>query len=188
MFGKLDQSASFILERNALGFYLNKYEDYPAFADAFFTGLSIVHDVLKLSYLDRIGTRYLDAVRPLPGETLDSYLVPQVLGMSRAIKKKLEHVMSETVFSDGKIKLVARTIIREGMIGIPIELADLMPNRPDFMIPREGLCATIDTDAGSEERMAFDLEVAKSKLKELHDEASNAFRAIVTPEALERWK
>jgi len=187
IFAKLDQSSSFSLERNGLAFYVNKYEDYHAFAEAFFVGISIVHEVLKLSYLERIGIRYLDAVIPQAGETLDAYLVSQMLGVSHLISKKLEHAISETVFAEDKMKLVARAIIREGMIGVPIELAELMPSRPDFA-NLTGLCGTIDTDAGYEERIAFDLGVVKTKLQELHDEASNAFRTIVTTTALDRWK
>ena len=187
MLGTLDQSSIFILERNGLTFTTTRYEDYDAFATTYFGGLSIVHEILGLSYVERIGTRYLDAVIPQEGETIDQYLVPQVLGTSHLIDKPLQHAISETVFSEGKMKLVVRTITQNGVLGVPIELGELMPRRANF--PKiVGLCASIDTDAGAEDRIEFNLDVAKVKLKELHDEASAAFKKVVTPLALDRWK
>src|SRR2546422_1026141 len=70
MFLNMDRTAGFILDPGALSFQTTEYDVFGTFSAEFRQGLQAVHDAVELSYTDRIGFRYLDAVFPKANETL----------------------------------------------------------------------------------------------------------------------
>src|SRR5258708_39427803 len=77
-FSNVQKTAGFILDQAALTYHATEYEDFANFAGEFLKGLSIVHEEVELSYTDRIGLRYLDAVFPKEKENLSEYLEESV--------------------------------------------------------------------------------------------------------------
>ena len=83
LFGDIDGRSLFLLETNALSFQTTSYDTFETFSETFLKGLGILHDALRLDFVERIGLRYLDAVHPSnDGETLREFLVPEVLGLT----------------------------------------------------------------------------------------------------------
>ena len=60
-------------------------------------GLRTVHEVVDLSYTERVGVRYLDAVFPRTGEALSGYLNESLLGLLGKIEG---HQLRARVFRD----------------------------------------------------------------------------------------
>lgn len=188
-FGDIAGRASFILESNSLAFQTTAYDTFETFSATFLKGLGIVHDAIRLDFIERIGLRYLNAVLPpSTDESLRDYLVPEVLGMSERTKGKIQHSVSETLSAVGLSQLVARVLIREGHVGLPMELAQHAPTiEPRFTQQEARLHAIVDTDASFTQREIFDLDKINEYLDSLHEDIKAAFEAIVTDHAIATW-
>lgn len=187
-FGDITGSARFVLETNALSFQTTGYETFEAFSGTLLAGLSVVHDALRLDFIERIGLRYLDAVQPSgERESLRDFLVPEVLGLSMREGVQHQHSVSETIVATPAGQLVSRVLIRHGQVGLPLELTALAPKIDLRFTQWAGLHAIIDTDASTTQREAFDLGNVEAQLKALHDEIDKCFKAIVTKHALAAW-
>lgn len=188
LFGDIDGQALFLLEANAMSFQTTDYDTFETFSTTFLTGLRILHDALRLNFVERIGLRYLDAIQPSKdGETLREFLVPEVLGLSLKGNGQLQHSVSESLISTTVGNLVSRVLIRHGHVGFPMELIGLAPAINSRFTQRESLHAIIDTDASISRRTAFDLSDVETQLAALHDEIVKCFDATVTEHAKASW-
>jgi len=188
IFGDIEGSSGFVLENNALSFQTTAYETFEVFSKTLIDGMSILHDVLRLDFTERVGLRYLDAVLPnLDKESLGNYLAPEVLGLSQKLGQKLAHSVSESASFNNAGQLVSRVIIQNGRVGLPPEMTMLAPKLNPRFTQREGMHAIIDTDAFYQQREVFDVSKLEQRLSALHDEILKAFDATVTPYALKVW-
>lgn len=187
-FGDISGRTLFLLETNALSFQTTSYETFETFSEILLKGLSMLHDALRLDFVERIGLRYLDAVQPSKdGETLREFLVPEVLGLALRGEGQLQHSVSETIFSTAAGQLVSRVLIRHGHIGLPLELGGFAPTIDPRFTQRESLHAIVDTDASIGQREVFDLSKVGARLTALHDEIVKSFNATVTDHARASW-
>jgi uncharacterized protein (TIGR04255 family) len=187
-FYNMDRTVGFILDQGALSFQTTEYDVFEAFSRDFQYGLQVVHDTLNLSFTDRIGVRYLDAVFPKTTESLADYLNGSVLGLSERFQEAIIHSFSETRLRFGDINVIARVIIQNGETGFP---PDLLPNVlliPDRFRVLQGRHAVLDTDGFFERREPFNLDRISEHLRFIHDEIANVFHATVTPHALKAWE
>lgn len=190
-FLSMDSTRSFIVEQGAFSFHTTEYDVFDAFSKEFFVGLEIVHQCLNLDFTDRVGIRYLDAVVPVGGESeLKNYLAPGVLGLAGRLPSNVPIAMSvsETHIQLPDANLLARTLIQNGGLGFPMDLAAQGLQVPKRFQKINGVHAIIDTDASQEGRKPFDLEVLRERLDSLHTKIRMAFDANVTAHALEVWK
>jgi uncharacterized protein (TIGR04255 family) len=188
-FGDIEGRTSFVLESNSLAFQTTEYNTFETFSAAFIKGLGIVHDAIRLDFVERIGLRYLDAILPLnSGESLGDYLVPEVMGLSARVKGKLQHSVSETISVVGASQFVTRVLIREGHVGLPPELVQHAPViAPRFTQQEASLHAIVDNDASITQREVLDLTKITSHLVFLHEEIKTSFESTVTKHALTAW-
>lgn len=188
VFGNIEGTSEFVLENNALALQTTAYDTFEVFSNMLLNGLGIVHDVVRLDFTERIGLRYLDAVLPKTGESLNDYLTPEVLGLSNKLMGNMLHSVSETFTMNTIGQLISRVIIRDGRIGLPPELVSLAPPIDKRFTQQEGRHSIIDTDAFVENREAFSLDKLESTLQSLHEEILRSFRATVMPYALKAWE
>src|SRR5258708_7181702 len=81
-FADITNTKGYILLPNAISFHTSNYDTFDSFAAEFITGLNIVSSAVDgLSFVERLGLRYLDAVAAQTDEKLDQYLVREVLGL-----------------------------------------------------------------------------------------------------------
>ena len=64
------------------------YDTFNPFLNRFLEGLKVLDEAARLSYTERAGVRFLDAVCPEASETIDQYLVPSVLGIFRELEPR----------------------------------------------------------------------------------------------------
>ncbi len=187
-FCNMDRTAGFVLDQGALSFQTTEYDVFDSFSTQFRMGLKAVHDAVELSYTDRIGFRYLDAVFPKASETLADYLSPSLLGLTERLDGSVIYSFAETKLRAADISVLARVIIQDGDVGFP---PDLLPNilimAKRFQVLR-GYHAVLDTDGSFEGREPFELERISNRLEAIHDEIGKAFRATVTPNAVKVWE
>ena len=188
IFADMERMSSFMLDQNALTFQTTNYDIFDTFSTKFLNGLDAVHDAVELSYIERVGVRYLDAVIPKSDQSIADYLSPSVLGLASHDVGTVIHSFSETRFRAGDINIVARVIAQEGEVGFPPDLVPMFLRLPSRFRGSLGRHATIDTDGYMESREAFNLSAVRKKLDIIHDEITKVFRMTVTSKAIEMWK
>ena len=186
-FGNMERTSSFILDQGALSFQTTEYDVFETFSSNFLKGLSAVEEAVNLSYTDRIGLRYLDAVFPKSGETLRNYLSGSLLGLTEKLDDTVVHAFSETLVKTDSINVRSRVIIQDGEVGFPPDLQPLILNLPDRFRQLRGRHAIMDTDGWFDTREAFKLERINEQLTLIHTGIDRAFRASVTEDALKVW-
>jgi len=191
-FSNIQKTACFILLKDALIYQTTYYSGRDAFFAEVRKGLEVVHDIVELDFVDRIGVRFLDAVIPGEEETLDQYLVPEVLGLGRKLNEGLQHSMVEAVaqLTYGILISRAYTVLSQrGCPPIPPELLPLPLAIPARFNECDGRFITIlDNDCFIQERNDFLLPNIMKTLKQLREGIGIAFDSSITTFAQERWK
>lgn len=187
-----DRSAGFILSPSTITFHTTHYDTHKTFIPELLRGLDAVHEAVSLDHVGRLGLRYLDAVVPADGESVEQYLVGGVHGVEFDAARR--HAMSESVFSTdvGPLvpvgTLVARVYRATAQLGFP---PDMLPNglalNPRFAMtaPREH--GVLDTDHFCEGRMPIDLGKLEEQLRSLHAPIKSVFKATTTDHARRAW-
>ena len=86
-----DRTEGFILDQDSITFHTTHYKTHREFIESALLGLETVHKVVTLDFVSRIGMRYLDAVIPREGESVEQYLMPGLHGLSRCSQQKHAH-------------------------------------------------------------------------------------------------
>lgn len=188
VFSNLNESAGFILEQNALSFQTTDYDTYNTFSSELFQGLEFLHQVVNLSFFERVGIRFLDVVKPLDGETIPQYLIPEVLGLYGRLEGDTVHSFSESMNRIKIGSLISRIILQDAPLRLPPDLHPIGLQVAPRFAKINGTHAVIDTDAFYDTREAFNINVIKNHLEILHDEITKIFRIVATEYALNIWK
>jgi len=188
LFGDIEGQAAFLLEANALTLQTTAYDTFETFSKSLMAALDVLHNLLRLDFVERIGLRYLDAIQPLKeGETLLDFLVPEVLGLSLRGHGQLQQSISETAVAIPAGQLISRIIVRDGQIGLPMELSGAALAIAPRFTQRQGIHAIVDTDASFVHREAFEPTKVEARLMALHDEIGASFKATITDYARASW-
>ncbi len=190
---KENMTSGFILTASSLMYHTTHYETSEEFIPEFLRGLQIVHDVVSLDHISRLGLRYLDAVVPSSHETVRQYLVNGLHGVD--FKAEQEYTLTESVFktNSGPLlsngKLVARVLqLASSLLVYP---ADLLPQKlvpmKRFEFKEPCAHAVIDTDHFVEGHMPVDFDKIKAQLVSLHAINKEAFESAVSAHAKKIW-
>lgn len=189
VFSNRDRSQSFVLEQNGLTLHVTDYLDFSWFLDLFLTHLEHIHEVISPDSSERIGLRYIDAVLPKPGSTVNEYLIPAVLGLSQQpVEGSVQHSYSETMLLNGNTSTVSRVIARSGKIAFPPDMAGLPVQINSRFTEYEGIHALVDTDSFQTIHSPMEIQKLRATLHQLHDSVENAFNAVTTAFARADWK
>lgn len=187
-----DRSAGFILAPSAITFHTSHYDTHREFIAELLRGLNAVHEVVALDHVSRLGLRYLDAIVPQEGETVEQYLASGIHGLEFAAERR--HAMSESVFSTrleplvSTGTLVVRVYKTMGQLGFPPDLRpDGLALNPKFDIKATHRHGVIDTDHYCEGRMPIDPQGLEMQLLSLHAQVKSVFQATVTDHARKVW-
>ncbi len=164
-FTNTERTEGYILQSDSLVYHSTEYEVFDDFLGKLIKGLELIHEAIDLAYVERIGLRYLDAVVPNEGESINSYLAPSILGMSGAMDEGLKHSFSETAVEKNGGMLIARTVIVDGGLAMPPDLFPMQLNMPDKLIGITGRTAVMDSDYYVEGRFVFDLKKSGTAAK-----------------------
>jgi uncharacterized protein (TIGR04255 family) len=187
LFGNMERTSGFILDQGALSFQTTEYYVFETFLADFVKGLQAVNEAVSLSYTDRIGLRYLDAVFPKSGESVRDYLSGSILGLTEKIDDTIVHSFSETLVKRENVNVRSRVIIQDGEVGFPPDLQPLTLSLAERFRPLRGRHAIIDTDGWSESRDAFSVDHIREQLGLIHSGIEKTFQASVTESALQAW-
>jgi uncharacterized protein (TIGR04255 family) len=186
-FSNMEKTAGFLLDQGAFSFQATEYDKFETFAGEFLKGLQIVHEIVKLSYSEQIGIRYLDAIYPREGEKLDQYLNPSLLGLHDKLKGTLLHTFTETRVNTDAVFVIARTVIHDGPVGFPPDFQPVGVEIAERFRSKTGIHAILDTDGAHQRREAFAIDQIEGRLIDVHLAVDEAFKATVTKRAFEIW-
>lgn len=187
-FSNMEKTAAFTLDQGSLSLQTTDYDVFESFSETYLRGLRIINEAVSLSYTDRVGVRYLDAVFPKEENNLSDYLHAGALGLHGKLDGTLVHAFSETFVKNGPISIVARSIVQNGQIGFPPDLQPMTLTVAQRFRDQTGLHAILDTDGSHESRASFDLDHVKSVLYEVHSTVTKTFKATVTEGATQAWR
>jgi len=63
-FSNMETTRGFVLGQNSLAMHTTEYDVFETFSAEFLRVLELLHRIVQLSYSERVGVRYLDAVIP----------------------------------------------------------------------------------------------------------------------------
>lgn len=188
----IDKTAGFVLEQNSMSFQTTEYDDFERFLAAMMQGVDIVHSAAELSYYERVGIRFLDAVCPREGDNIEQYLDHSVLGLLGKLKgRKLSYAISETQTQGDENTLMSRVAVMqqdEEGVAFPPDLQNPVLPPPSRFSKVTGLYAVLDNDCWVAVRSPFDPSTLEKQLQKLHTEIRKSFDFMVTPHALSVWE
>ena len=189
---KSDRTAGFILNASSIAFHTTHYETHTQFIPELLRGLRTVHEVVGLEHIGRMGLRYLDAILPQSGETVDQYLADGLHGVRFDANRK--YALNESVFETETGEdllngtLIARVHRTTSPLGYP---PDMVPHELVQMArfdKKEALSHTvIDTDHFVEGRIELDFDLINKQLLALHTTIKHMFEATITDHARDVW-
>lgn len=188
---KSDQTAGFVLGQSHLGYHTTHYQTHEELFSELLLGLKIVHELINLEHLSRVGLRYLNAVVPAQAETVNHYLINGLHGICLDVPNL--YSFSESVFDTTKLfpckgTLIHRIHHRLGEIALPPDIASigLRPMRK-FMDQTLSSNAVIDLDHFIEGRMSLNFREINAHLGLLHGYVQKAFQSTITKKAQDTW-
>lgn len=187
---KEDQEA---LTVNENGIYLTSanYTSFENFLTLLERCLDIVHEVVRIGGVERLGLRYVDLIEPTPEKPLSHYVVQEILGLPLQDLGSREAYVSQTVLNTGLHQmLILRFVERPKGVTLPPDLLSAGVKLKKAM-KLDTSFGILDSDHYTEfpEPVDFSTEEVSTRLGSLHVALDQSFREAVTPDALEKeWK
>lgn len=190
VFADSDGMNTFILQANSISFQTTAYDCFDAFYERFERGLRLLDDVVGgLSFVERLGLRYADAIAPKATEELGQYLAPHLLGLPAIMGDSsfgYSFTESQLLAEDGD-QVIARAVIQNGPLGVPPDIGrDTLKLQSRFE-EINGPHATLDTDGFRVGRRPYDISDVRDRMNVLHKLVAKCFKASVTDHARESW-
>lgn len=188
LFGNIERTHLFVLDKSSLTLQSTNYGHFESFSKCFSAGLTIVNDALKISYIDRIGLRYLDRVMPIKGKTVNDYLIETVRGAQSKLGGNSIYSYTESMNKLDDIQLISRVAIQNGALLLPPDLQIGKMLVEEKFLKHVGENATLDNDGFIEKREPFKNNAdILERLDAIHTVINAAFKKTVTKEALKIW-
>ncbi|MGP3131689.1 TIGR04255 family protein [Serratia marcescens] len=190
---KSDRTCGYILNDTSIAFHTTHYLTHHEFLKGLLEGIEVVHEVVTLEHLSRLGLRYLDAVLPVGDETPNDYLVDQLHGVS--LGKKHLQTVNESVYETAVIPVITQGVLVTRIhkifaeLGFPPDLsASGLVMKECFRTEKPVQHAIIDTDHYVDGHININMEAISQQLESLHGEIKKTFHAMVTDHAEKTWQ
>lgn len=187
-----DRKAGFILEPSAITYHTTHYDTHNEFIPELLSGLAAVHEVATLDHVSRLGLRYLDAVLPRDGESVEQYLVGGLHGIE--FNATPRYRLTESVFGTdtGPLVSTGTLAIRVHRMTAPLGFPpDMQPNglmiNPKFEMKEPRAHAVIDMDHFVEGCMPVDMDNLGKQVLSLHATIKSVFEATTTGHTRDVW-
>jgi len=189
-----DESATFVLTSESFAFQTFDYGTFEHFSNVFARGLTEFQAVVGPELVSSMGVRFLDLVAPPPDELITAFLRPAYLGLYEILGEGWVgnyQFVESSLMRDGQ-SVKSRVLVRNSSVQLPPDLAGTIKALPPRVAAVNSTHAILDTDAtyapAPGTTMAFELEAIIGRMAALKADASDVFKATVTPEALKAWE
>ena len=183
-----ESRASILIDAGGITYQVTKYDVFETLISAFEEALDVFTQYVEPDLVMRIGIRYVDLVIPKEGKQIRDYFSSSLRGFQFHESVERDAFFTETVCKTGSnSKFIHRYV--EALKGFAFP-PDLLPVSLTF--PRDPKMSSsfglLDLDHFMMLDEDFSVKGAISHLHELHAHQTNAFKASVTPEAIDEWK
>lgn len=189
-----DESAIFVVAADSFTFQTTNYGDFESFSDVLAMGLADYQEVVGPALVTSMGVRFLDLVVSPEDQPVSRYVRREYLGLHEVLEGDWtgNYQFVESALNHGDQVVKSRVIVRNSTVQLPPDLAGSVRKLPPRLAEVNGVHAVIDTDATFAPTvgttMAFGLEGITERMTSLKMDASEVFKATVTPEALKAWE
>jgi uncharacterized protein (TIGR04255 family) len=190
-FQNKEKTCGIVLQSDSVAVHVSRYSSFDLFCSVLKYALDTVHSIVTLGLIERIGLRYVDVVRPSEGEDLSQYLHAGLLGFNDAdvgVRGSIRMSVYQGETDSGTLLFRLAQRNDRGFLPPDVDPSPLYHDQPEV---RQGEIVTLlDTDHFrdfTKEPLDFSTEVVLQYLWRLHDNTDLAFRAAVTPYALNAW-
>lgn len=187
-FRNSEEDWSIIVGKSAIVVLTTAYSNFERFLQNISTALEAVGKTVGNLLVERVGLRYVDAIRPSGGKSWRDYVDAGFHGQENEIITGENSVLfMQTVVETGMNQrmIIRLSQNRDGALLPP----DLSPHSKLDGKVREGeLITLLDIDHYRECRQPLSVDDVIGTSWELHDGLDIIFREIVTDDALEAWK
>lgn len=186
-----DQTTSVIVNEGFVVVQTTTYDDFDAFLAQTLDAVEIVATAVGGLLIQRVGLRYVDLIRPKPGETWEQYVSTGLRGFSSAhfagdTAVRVHQTVARTEDGMMIVRMLQnrdRSILPPDLITQTLQFPKVTPVQPGELL------TIIDIDhyreVGPDE---FDRGNLKRLGWKLKNASYDVFMAMVTPEALETWR
>ncbi|OYV06674.1 MAG: hypothetical protein CFE26_04990 [Verrucomicrobiales bacterium VVV1] len=190
VFGDKAGHFALLVGERGLGLFTSSYHTFEDFAGRLNECLQLVHQVVNINGVERLGLRYVDLIEPTPEKPLSYFLESCVLGLPlQELGKRVSGLSQTIIETSPHQKLVVRTTERSKGLVIPPDLLSLQLKlrKPNTLEQPFGI---LDLDHFAEYPETDDYDTASviRKFGELHDIVDQAFRKATTDDAKSDWK
>jgi uncharacterized protein (TIGR04255 family) len=167
--------------------HTNEYKDCEKFLEVVSVAIQTLQETAKPDLVERIGLRYVDLIRPDPGESLRDYLPQQLLGYEvNEIKVGEASFAFQFTGKSAEGRILARHYPAQAGNALPPDLQNAHLDYSNIPASKSG-DAFLDFDHSSEAKIEFGSSEILAAIEQLHDALDLLFRKSVTPSALEKW-
>jgi uncharacterized protein (TIGR04255 family) len=187
IFSSKDDRKAIVITPNFIVIETTDYETFDTFILAIAEVLTIIQEITQVSLSERIGLRYVDVIRVEEGQMFSDYLHPGLLGISAdqfGASKSLYRFETNALTPVGQ--LVLRLFQSDNASYLPPDINMESVISP-LTINKDETITVLDIDHFSVQRDFIPSDLIES-MWELHDYTDRAFKAAVTPKALQFWK
>ncbi|KGT86454.1 hypothetical protein NG99_25770 [Erwinia typographi] len=188
----LNRTSGFVLGNDFITFHTTDYETHQPFIKELMKGMTVVMAYPKPALITRLGLRYLDAVLPDNGETIEQYLCDGLHGVDLDLKP-IQSV-NEMVFQTSVGPIISKGFIINrlhkihGQLGFP---PDMVPSGVDMLerFRTENVLwhGIIDTDHYVEGNVTPDIDVVEKQFTSLHSVVKGTFNKMISQYAIDKW-
>lgn len=180
-----------VVTENFVAFQTTAYTVFEDFVPQLVLAVDTLAEEVQGLYLQRIGLRYVDLVRPAAGETWREYVRPELHGLrsSAFVDDSQTQLHQSTAQTPHGTMIVRLYQNREGQV-LPPDLAeDGLKVRVEPDLAPSELVTLLDLDHFSVRQVDYDRGFVESQAWDLHDDLDRVFReSLVTDHALKAWK
>lgn len=178
----------YLLLNNSIVFQTTNYISFDDFSDKVIKGLNLVNDIIQLSYVERIGLRYLNVVQTERHDNIDKFVQSSLLGLTSIKNGEINQTFSEIQATINNGTLVSRTVTNKKGISLPPDIFPMLLKPLTKFEVFEGKSVTLDLDYVVAQRFDFNIETVREQLCSSHDIITDAFHESITEHALSVWR
>lgn len=185
------ETRSIVVTENFVAFQTTAYSIFEDFVPQLALAVDTLAEEVQGLYLQRIGLRYVDLVRPAAGETWREYVRPELHGLRSPTfledsQTQLHQSTAQTPHGTMIVRLYQN---REGQVLPPDLTEDGLKVRVEPTLAPNELVTLLDLDHFSVRQVDYERGLVESRAWDLHDDLDRVFReSLVTDHALKVWK
>jgi uncharacterized protein (TIGR04255 family) len=182
---------SIVVTENFVAFQTTAYSVFEGFVPQLALAVDTLAEEVQGLYLQRIGLRYVDLVRPASGETWREYVRPELHGLRSAafVEDSQAQLHQSTAQTPHGTMIVRLYQNREGQALPPDLTEDGLKVRVEPALAPNELVTLLDLDHFSVRQVDYERGFVESQAWDLHDDLDRVFReSVVTNHALKVWE